>query len=91
QPGNQNARQHGFYSRFLSPDDQLALEEAAQLRDLLPELALMRVKLQWLANRPDCSPQLIVQAIRTVARLLDVHRRLTASASPGGSDGPGRP
>ncbi len=77
QPANQNARKHGFYSRYLSPDEQLNIQEAEQLTDLLPELALMRVKLLHLAVDPTCRPEVLIQAVRTVTRLLDVHHRLT--------------
>ena len=40
QPGNQNARKHGFYSSTLSPEQQESLEEAAALKDLQSEIAL---------------------------------------------------
>ena len=37
QPSNQNARRHGFYSTALSDQEQEALYEAVNLKDLQPD------------------------------------------------------
>ena len=75
QPGNQNARKHGFYSRYLSPEQAKQLEEAGGFRDLRPEIALLRVKLNDLLEDPDTSPELTLKTVNALTRLLSVQRR----------------
>ena len=75
QPGNQNARKHGFYSTHLPPEQAKLLEEAGDLRDLRPEIALLRVKLNTLLDDPDTSPELILKTVHALTRLLSVQRR----------------
>ena len=75
QPGNQNARKHGFYSKHLTPDQMKQLEEADDLRDLGPEIALLRVKLNTLLDDPDVSLELILRAVNSLARLMSIQRR----------------
>jgi hypothetical protein len=45
QPGNQNARKRGFYSRRLTPDQLSELAEIVNTERLDPEIATLRVKL----------------------------------------------
>ena len=73
--GNQNARKHGFYSRCLPPEQAKLLEEAGGLRDLRPEIALLRVKLNDLLEDPDTAPELILKTVNALTRLLSVQRR----------------
>ena len=75
QPGNQNARKHGFYSSHLPPEQAKLLEEAGDLRDLRPEIALLRVKLNTLLDDPDTAPELILKTVHALTRLLSVQRR----------------
>ena len=77
QPGNQNARKHGFYSSALSPEQQESLEDAAALKDLQSEIALMRVKLSDLAGNPNASDELFLKAVRVVGRLIDIQHKIT--------------
>lgn len=76
-PGNQNARKHGFYSASLNPEEQEALYQALDLEDLIPEIALMRVKLMQLVSYPDTSPDLLIKAARTLTRMVDVQHKVT--------------
>ena len=77
QSGNRNARKHGFYARSLTPEEQDALSQALDLKDLVPEIALMRVKLMGLVSYQDTSPELIIKAARTLTRMVDVQHRVT--------------
>ena len=75
QPGNQNARKHGFYSKHFTPDQVEKLENADDLRDLGPEIALLRVKLNALLDDPDASPDLVLKTVNALTRLMSVQRR----------------
>ena len=75
QPGNQNARKHGFYSKHFTPEQIEQLEAADDLKDLGPEIALLRVKLNTLLDDPDVSPDLLLRAVNSVARLMSIQRR----------------
>ena len=44
QPGNQNARKHGFYSQMLSRDEKLRLKTASDREGLEEEIAVLRIK-----------------------------------------------
>ncbi len=75
QPGNQNARKHGFYSKHFTPEQIEQLENADDLKDLGPEINLLRVKLNTLLNDPTLSPDLILRTVHALARLMAVQRR----------------
>ena len=75
--GNQNARKHGFYAAALTPEEQEALHEAIDLNGLQPEIALMRVKLLGLVSHDQAPPELLLQAGRTLTRMVDVQDRIT--------------
>jgi hypothetical protein len=72
QPGNQNARTHGFYSRVLTSDQQAQLQQARDLRGVDEEIAMLRVKIQSiLENDPDNSAVLL-RAVTALTRLVKV-------------------
>ena len=73
--GNQNARKHGFYSKHFTPEQLMQLEDANDLKDLGPEIALMRVKLNTLLEDPEVSPELLLRAVNSLARLMSIQRR----------------
>jgi hypothetical protein len=53
QPGNQNARKHGFYAANLTPAELSDYWQLVRLHNLSPQLALTRVKVsQALADAP---------------------------------------
>jgi|SRR3990172_4157325 len=45
QPGNQNARKHGFYSPTISPEEISLVWNAVNLKGIDPAIAVIRVKL----------------------------------------------
>ena len=79
QPGNQNARRHGLYSRYLPPELRQDYEEAHQIRGIAAERALLRTKLaEMLAKDPD-NAALINKLIKTISKL--------EASRPAGEDG----
>jgi hypothetical protein len=53
QPGNQNARKHGFYSRQLSPQESCEYWNIINTTGVSPESAVLRLKMQSvLRNAP---------------------------------------
>lgn len=77
QPGNQNARKHGFYSAALLPHEREVYREAAGLRGLNPEIAMLRTKLMGLISTPDVNPEVLIKAARALTRMVDIQDRLT--------------
>ena len=76
--GNQNARKHGFYSTALTPMEQRLLAETIDLKGLLSEMALLRVKVHGLAEYPNTSSfELLLQALRALTRMEAVHHNIT--------------
>ena len=71
--GNQNARTHGFYSSRLTEKDQDSLPDAVHLKGLQGEIGLLRLKIRRLASYPDSPPDLLVRAINTLARTIEVN------------------
>jgi len=45
QPGNQNARKHGFYSSKLNPDESCRFWNIVNLKGVEPEVVAFRLKL----------------------------------------------
>jgi hypothetical protein len=78
QPGNQNARKHGFYSKMLTPQEKRSLRVAADLDGLDQEIAVMRVKLQSLIAQ-DSNQHLVNQTAETLARLYHIKFSLSRS------------
>jgi len=70
QPGNQNARRHGFYSQVLDEAEQLELEVAHGISGIDEEIALLRVKIRSLVENDPDNIRLIMEASNTLARLL---------------------
>jgi hypothetical protein len=46
QPGNQNARKHGFYSKQLSPQESCEYLNIINTTGISPEAAVLRLKMQ---------------------------------------------
>ena len=70
QPGNQNARKHGFYSRALDEAEALHLEDAAEVEGLDEEIAVLRIRLRRLLE--ECPERLDLQldAANTITRMV---------------------
>jgi hypothetical protein len=70
QPGNQNARTHGFYSKTLSPEQQEALQDAAVVDGIDQEIALLRVKIASILENAPQNIDVLILALSLLARLL---------------------
>lgn len=68
--GNQNARKHGFYARYLTAEERLELAEATLVQGLDEEIALMRVKIQGIMDYDPQNIELISRAMNTLAGLI---------------------
>ncbi|MFH1032766.1 MAG: hypothetical protein V1767_09420 [Chloroflexota bacterium] len=70
QPGNQNARTHGFYSKRLTQEQLESFQSAKDLKSLDDEIAILRLKIDSiLANDPQ-NYRVLMQALSLLARLL---------------------
>jgi hypothetical protein len=68
QPGNQNARKHGFYSVNMSLQEINEFWQALNLESADPEIAALRVKLSSaLRSAPD-NPRVLAEASRLLAK-----------------------
>lgn len=76
QPGNQNARKHGFYSRFLTPEQRDLYRAARYGPSLIPEIAIMRLIVRDIMADPDAGQELLLRSVRTLARLLSAQNKL---------------
>jgi len=70
QPGNQNARKNGFYSKVLSAKQKHTLEYASEVKGLDQEIALVRLRLQSLLECDSPDIRLIDRLARTLAVLI---------------------
>ena len=70
QPGNQNARTHGFYSRFLDPVTSQNIQEVVKLNDIDEEIALLRQKIMSVVEHDPHNIQVIMQASQAVSTLI---------------------
>ena len=76
QPGNQNARKHGFYSKSLTPEQQEAIVEARKADILTEEIAFMRVKVQALVDDPNHDIDQVFRGIGLLARIVRIDDNL---------------
>ncbi len=82
QPGNQNARTHGFYSQTLTQEQQEILGRAAGLRNLDAEIAVLRLKiLSILTNEPD-NHSAMLRAASMLTRMLKSNAAFKAEPQP---------
>jgi hypothetical protein len=72
QPGNQNARKHGFYSHALKKDEKSALKGAEDLDGLDQEIAVLRIKFRSLISEDQVNLRLINQTAETLAKLCHI-------------------
>jgi len=76
QPGNHNARTHGFYSRVMTPEDREIFEAAAAMHGLDYEIALLRMKvLNILAQEPE-NHAVLVMAVNALTKLLRTKQQI---------------
>jgi hypothetical protein len=76
QPGNQNARKHGFYSKALTQAEKIKMKDALALDGLDLEIAVLRVKFRSLLTQNGQNLQLINHAVDTLGRLYNIKFRL---------------
>ncbi len=76
QPGNQNARKHGYYSSVLTREDRAKLKEASDIVGLDDEIALLRARLKSVIEHDPDNIRLISQAASTLARLMRTNHKL---------------
>ena len=70
QPGNQNARIHGYYSKVLDEDETKYYRQAAKFVGLDAVIVLLRVKLKSLIAHDPQNLKLISQAANSLARMV---------------------
>jgi len=75
QPGNQNGRTHGFYSKTLNPEMRRGLDAAAGVEGLDQEIALLRLKISAFAGNPD-HYRLLIPGMSLLSRLLRTRQKL---------------
>jgi hypothetical protein len=76
QPGNRNARKHGFYASVLDEIQKQALKQAAQVEGLDDEIGILRLKLKSVVQHDPENVRLISQAAVSLARLLRTRNQL---------------
>jgi hypothetical protein len=70
QPGNQNARKHGYYSRVLTPEQENDLPVAALIDNVDHEIAVLRVKIASIMKNDPYNYPLLLQALSLLTRML---------------------
>ena len=83
QPGNQNARKHGFYSRVLDEAERLDFELASGVEGIDDEIALLRVKIKSLLENDPENIKLIMQATNTLAGLVKTRYNISKEQRKG--------
>jgi hypothetical protein len=76
QPGNQNARTHGFYSCNLEELEQRDFALAAQFDGIDEEITVLRVKLKAVIENDPNNIRLIVHICESIAKLLRTKLKL---------------
>ena len=61
QPGNRNARKHGFYSPTISPEEISLVWNSVNLKGSDPAVAVIRVKLQSALQCGPANPQRLLE------------------------------
>jgi hypothetical protein len=76
QPGNQNARKHGYYSNALTGSAKTNLNQASEVIGLNDEIALLRARLKSILQTDPDNFHLISEAASTLARLMRTNHKL---------------
>lgn len=75
QPGNQNARKHGLYSKHLPPEQLKQYNEARQIYDLSTEIAMVRLRINALLQDPEASQDTINKTLKVLGSLISIQLR----------------
>jgi hypothetical protein len=76
QPGNQNARKHGYYAAHLDPQGRLDLKQASSLEGIDEEVALLRSQIIKASRSGDyraISP--LLKALTVLEKLQDIKNK----------------
>lgn len=73
--GNQNARKHGRYSKFLTPDRIKKLDQAVKMDDLSHEITIHRLQLDSLLTDSKASADEVWKIGSLLSRLINTQRR----------------
>jgi hypothetical protein len=82
QPGNQNARTHGFYSRALTSAQQDSLQAAGDLRGVDNEIAMLRVKIFSILEEAPANTAVLLRAVTALTRLVKVRTQCPDEDKP---------
>ena len=81
QPGNQNARKHGFYSKSLDNTERGEMDDARKMWGLDEEIALLRVRIKTLMKEEPHNTRVIGQYVKILASLVST-RHSTSKGDP---------
>jgi len=76
QPGNQNARKHGFYSSALNTSEICQYLELVNRQHLDPEIALIRLKMQSILEHDPHNIRAIIEGCRLLAKIMAARTNL---------------
>ena len=76
QPGNQNARTHGFYTCNLDELQESTIEQAKRASGIDDEIAIVRAKLRNVLEKDPDNARLTAQMATTIGHLLRVRLKL---------------
>jgi hypothetical protein len=76
QPGNQNARKHGYYSKTLTPGQQKLLPSLAGTRGLDREIEIARVRILSILAYDPRNTKLLMRALRSAVRLVRIQETI---------------
>jgi hypothetical protein len=79
QPGNQNARKHGFYASAFTGSDKVLYDQAARTAGLDDEIALVRARLKAALVDSPCRFRLINNAVFTLSNLVRISHKCGCS------------
>ena len=83
QPGNQNARRHGYYCKTLDATGKSDYEEARTVGGMEDEIALMRARIRGVLRHDPNNTRLLMLAMASLARMLLTHRQLAKDDEEG--------
>jgi hypothetical protein len=79
QPGNQNARKHGFYSSKMSPDEVCRFWNIVNLEDVEPEVVAFRLKLHSVLKSDPGNRRTLMEAVKMITRYYKVKFQMNKS------------
>lgn len=77
QPGNQNSRKHGFYSRILSEEDIIECQAAVREEGLESPVAIMRSRIIAVLRRDPGNTRVLREAVLELTKYYRSRNRLS--------------